>query len=1152
MPSANTTAQLASSFRHYYYFYHRFENQKHSSKLFSFQPRLHLHAAAEQSIQTPNWHSQGNNFHILCREDLFKGFDTNTYASLLQACTNIKRLTQLHAHIFITGLHQNVFLGTQLVSMYAMRGSMDNARLVFDKIDKPDVFLWNVMLREYTRKGFCHDALVLYCQMQRTGIEPDKFTFPFVLKGCAGLSALEEGMEVHDHVVRTGFHLDVFVTTALVDMYAKCGSVEIARQLFDKMSEKDVVSWNAMIAGYAQNGHAKEALELFNQMRLANAVPNPVTMVSVVQACAHLTALQQGKCFHGYVVQRGFASDVFVWNSLVAMYAKCGNIDGAQQMFDKMSKRNVVSWNAMIGGCVQNGLANNALVLFHQMQLADVTPDLVTIESVLQACAHLGDLQQGKWIHDYVIRSGFELDTFVGNSLIIMYTKCGSTKVARQFFDKMSRKNVVSWNAMIAGYADNGCANEALILFHQMQLANVTPDMVTMISVLQACANLGNLQEGKWIHDYIIRSGFESDDFVGNSLVTMYTKCGCIEIAHQLFEKMSKRNVVSWNAMIAGYAQNGEANEALTLFHQMQLANVDPNSVTVASVLPACAYLAALQQGKWIHAFIIRKGFESDVFVGTALVDMYAKCESIEIARQVFDDMYERNVVTWNAMIAGYSQEGHVNETLKLFHLMQVADVKPDTVTMASVLQACAYSGALQQGKWIHKYIIQNGFASDDFVGNSLVAMYAKCGSIEIAHHLFDEMSERNVVSWNAMIAGYAQNGHANEAFALFHEMQLASMKPDLVTTLSVLPACAQLGALQQGKWIHGYIIRNGFESDVYVGTALIDMYAKCGDLELARQLFDSMSQRNVVSWNAMIVGYGMHGHGEDALALFPKMQQTSMEPNDVTFISLLSACSHAGLVDEGRKCFDLMSQDYCITPSMQHYACMVDLLGRAGRLDEAQHLIEKMPLEPDASVWGAFVGACRIHNNIQLGEHVAEQLLGLEPENAGYYVLLSNIFAAAGRWDDVAKVRKTMKERGVRKSPGCSMIEVNKKVHTFLSGDISHPQSEKIYSMLETLAGQMEAAGYVPNTNFVLHDVEEEVKEHMLCSHSEKLAIAFGLINTSAGTPIRITKNLRVCGDCHNATKFISKIVKREIIVRDLNRFHHFKDGLCSCGEYW
>eukprot|EP01018_Ginkgo_biloba_P019689 Gb_04894 [translate_table: standard] len=876
---------------------------------------------------------------------------------------------------------------------------------------------------------------------------------------------------------------------------------------------------------------------------------NTNTYASLLQEYSNIKRLKQ---LHAHMLISGFAQNKFLVSKLVSMYAMCCSMEYARLVFDKIDKPNVFLWNVMIRGYATNGPYEKSITLYYQMQLEGIQPDKFTFPCVLKACASLSDLQEGEEIHDDIVGAGFESDVFVANSLVAMYAKCGSVELARHVFDKMSERNLVSWNAMLAGYAQNEYADEALAIFNQMQLADVAPDAVTMLSVLQACAHLGVLQQGKLIHDYIIQNGFDSDVCVGNSLVAMYAKCGSTEIARQLFNKMPKRNVVSWSAMIAGCAQNGHANEAFTLFHQMQLAGIIPNSVTMINVLQACAHLGALEQGIWIHGYIIRKGFESEVFVANSLIDMYAKCGSVEIARNVFDKMSKRNVVSWSSLLAGYAQSGYANEALALIQQMRLTDVKSNSVTMVSLVQSYTYLATPQQGKWVHGYIIKNGFEFDVFVVNSLIDMYSKCGSTEVAWHLFDRMSKKDVVSWNAMIVVYAQNGYAREALSLFNQMQLTDVKPDMATILSVLPACAHLAALQQGKWIHGYIIRSGFESYVSVGNSLIDMYAKCGSVQIARHFFDKMSERNVVSWNAMIAGYGMHGHGEDALRLFSQMQQMGMKANNVTFVCVLSACSHAGLVDEGRQYFYAMIQDYCVTPRMEHYACMVDLLGRAGCLDEARDFIEKMPLEPGANVWGALLSACRIHCNIELGEYVAKRLFVLEPENAGCYVLLSNIYAAAGRWDDVAKVRTVMKDRGLKKTPGCSLIEVNNKVHAFFVGDRSHPQSEKIYIMLETLDGQMKAAGYVPSTKFVLHDVEDEVKEHMLFSHSEKLAIAFGLISTRPGKPILITKNLRVCGDCHSATKFISKIVKREITVRDANRYHHFKDGLCSCGDYW
>eukprot|EP01018_Ginkgo_biloba_P029404 Gb_03474 [translate_table: standard] len=775
--------------------------------------------------------------------------------------------------------------------------------------------------------------------------------------------------------------------------------------------------------------------------------------------------------------------------------------------------------------------------------------DINTYASLLQSCT---DIKSLKHVHAHIFTLGFGQNSLLATKLVSMYVMHGSVENARLVFDKIDKGNAFLWNVMIRGYANNGFGEEALTIYYQMLREGVQRDNFTFPFVLKACSGLSALQEGKGIHNHIVKTGFESDVFIANSLVNMYAQCGSIDDARQEFDKMPERDVVSWNSMIDGYAQNANVNAALTLFHQMHLTDMKPNAVTIVNALSACVQSTTLQQGKLIHNYAIRSGFASDAFVQNSLVTMYIKCGIIELARRLFDKMSHRTAVSWNAMIAGYAQNGHANEALALFNQMQVADMKANSVTMVSVLQACAHLGALQQGKWIHDYIIRSGLESDFFVRNSLIDMYSKCGCVRFARELFDKMSKRNVVSWSAMIAGYAQSGLANEALSLFNQMQLEDMIPNSVTMVNVLLACTYLAALQQGKQIHSYIIKSGFESNVVIGTALIDMYAKCGVVGIAHRLFDKMPERNVISWSTMISGYGMHGYGQDALALFLQMQQIGIRPNHITFVSVLYACSHAGLVDEGWQYFDCMIRDYCITPRVEHYACMVDLLGRAGRLDEAHDFIRKMPLEATAGVWGALLSACRIHCNIELGELVAEHLFHLEPDNAGSYVLLSNIYAAVGRWDEVAKLRTMVKDKGLKKTPGCSLIEVNNKVHAFLVGDRSHPQSDKIYATLETLGRQMEEAGYVPNTNFVLHDVEEEVKGHMLGSHSEKLAIAFGLINTKPGTPIQITKNLRVCGDCHNATKFISKIVRREIIVRDANRFHHFKDGLCSCRDYW
>lgn len=434
----------------------------------------------------------------------------------------------------------------------------------------------------------------------------------------------------------------------------------------------------------------------------------------------------------------------------------------------------------------------------------------------------------------------------------------------------------------------------------------------------------------------------------------------------------------------------------------------------------------------------------------------------------------------------------------------------------------------------------------------AMLTCYAKHGQIAAARELFDEFREKDVVCWNVMIDGYTQHGFPNEALALFRRMLKTKVRPNEVTAVAVLSACGQIGALESGRWIHSYIENLGIKLNVQVGTALIDMYSKCGSLEDARLIFDKVNDKDVVAWNSMIVGYAMHGFTIDAIRLFNEMLRIGLKPTDITFIGILNACAHAGLVDEGWRFFNSMKDEHAIEPKVEHYGCMVNLLGRCGRVEEANKLIKNMKVEPDSVMWGTLLGACSLHGNIDLGEEIAEYLVSQNLANSGTYILLSNIYAAKGNWDGVAKVRTLMKDSGVQKEPGCSSIEVNNKVHEFLAGDLRHPKSKDIYMMLDKINGWLKARGYTPKTDIVLHNIVEEQKEQSLEVHSEKLAIAFGLISTQPGTTIKIVKNLRVCPDCHAVTKLISKITGRKILMRDRNRFHHFVNGSCACGDYW
>ncbi|XP_059623947.1 pentatricopeptide repeat-containing protein ELI1, chloroplastic [Cornus florida] len=580
------------------------------------------------------------------------------------------------------------------------------------------------------------------------------------------------------------------------------------------------------------------------------------------------------------------------------------------------------------------------------------------------------------------------------------------------------------------------------------------------------------------IHASLIRRGLDHHPILNFKLQRSYSSLGRLDYSVALFERTHNPNVFFYTATIHSHAMNNLHEQAFHYYVQMLTQGIEPNEFTFSAILKSCP----LKPGKTLHSQALKFGFDSNTYVRTALVDVYARGGDVACAQQLFDTMPEKSLVSLTAMITCYAKHGDV--------------------------------------------------------GN--------------ARLLFDEMLERDVVCWNVIIDGYAQHGRPNEALGLFRQMLSAKVKPNEVTLVSVLSACGQLGALESGRWVHSYIDNNGVQLNVHLGTALVDMYSKCGGLEEARLVFDKMKYKDVIAWNSMIFGYAMHGFSQDALQLFSSMCRMGLRPTDITFIGVLSACANAGLISEGWGFFHSMKDEYKIEPKIEHHGCMVNLLGRAGHLQEAYELVKKMKIDPDPILWGTLLGACRLHGNVGLGEEIVEFLVGRNLATSGTYILLSNIYAAVGNWDGVARMRTMMKDNGVWKEPGCSSIEVNNRVHEFLAGDSKHPKCKEIYMMLEEMNGWLKAHGYTPATETVLHDIRESEKGRSLEVHSEKLAIAFGLISTQPGTTIKIVKNLRVCSDCHAVTKLISRITGRKIVVRDRNRFHHFVNGSCSCGDYW
>lgn len=546
---------------------------------------------------------------------------------------------------------------------------------------------------------------------------------------------------------------------------------------------------------------------------------------------------------------------------------------------------------------------------------------------------------------------------------------------------------------------------------------------------------------------------------------------------------------------------------------------------------------------------------QRDVVSWNTLISAYVKAGQMDAAQDLFDQMYERDSVSWNVLISGYSHNGESNKALSVFSRMLADGNKPDNATLLAIASACSSASSVES-KIVDRIASFAKSVNSVSVSTALSNIYAKVGRMEEAREVFDEIPEKDLVAWNAMIAGYAQNQRPAEAIELFRLMQKSTngpkIRPDGVTMISLIDSCSQMGASSLGEWVHAYIRKNRIETDTVLMTALFDMYAKCGDLDRARCLFAEMPGKDLASWNAMIKVLGVHGQGNEALEMFSLMEKDGIVPNDVTFVGLLNACSHGGLVVKGLELLELMQSRYSIAPCIEHYGCVVDLLGRAGRLVEAYELVKNIAVEPDIVIWGALLGACRSHQNLELAEVAAQRLVELDPGHDGNYVLLSNVYASMGKWGNADKVRAQMRARQVQKVPGCSAIELGGVVHEFSAGDRSHPKSNEIYEAWDELVKQLKMLGYEPDRGALLKNLDEEDKEEALYRHSEKLALSFALISSESRSPIRIIKNLRICNDCHRVMELVSELEEREITVRDRIRFHHFSAGSCSCGGYW
>ncbi|KAG7027120.1 Pentatricopeptide repeat-containing protein [Cucurbita argyrosperma subsp. argyrosperma] len=845
-----------------------------------------------------------------------------------------------------------------------------------------------------------------------------------------------------------------------------------------------------------------KSIQLMNFMEQRGIRANYQTYLWLLDGCLNFGSLLETSRLHCRILKSGFAVEPLLIDSLLDNYLRHGDLNGAQKVFDDNPNRTVFSWNKMIHGLVAQKLNSQVFGLFQRMLAENITPNENTFAGILKACVGCNiAFNYVEQVHSRIIYYGFDSNSLVANLLIDLYSKNGFIESAKKVFNDIYTKDIVTWVAMISGLSQNGLEEEAILLFCDMHASEIFPTPYVLSSVLSASTKKKLFNLGEQLHCLVIKWGFHSETYVCNALVALYSRSGKLISAERIFSAMQFRDGVSYNSLISGLVQQGYSDKALELFHKMQRDCMKLDCITVASLLSACSSIGALHKGMQLHSYAIKAGMSADIILEGSLLDLYSKCADVETARKFFLTTETENIVLWNVMLVAYGQLDNLSDSFKIFRQMQIEGMIPNQFTYPSILKTCTSLGALDLGEQIHTLVIKTGFWLNAYVCSVLIDMYAKHGKLELAHGILRRLPEDDVVSWTAMIAGYVQHDMFSEALQLFNEMEYLGIVSDNIGFSSAISACAvevnlftygsaisaaaSLANIKQGQQIHAMILKTAYDSEMEASNSLITFYAKCGSIDDAWREFNDMSEKNVISWNAMITGYSQHGFGMETLCLFEEMKNCGVVPNHVTFVGVLSSCSHVGLVNEGLDYFESMSKVHGLVPKSEHYVCIVDLLGRAGLLNRAIDFIEAMPIPPDAMIWRTLLSACVIHKNMEIGECAARHLLELEPEDSATYVLLSNIYAVSRKWIHRDWSRKLMKDRGVKKEPGRSWIEVKNAVHAFYAGDKLHPLTNQIYEYIEHLNRRTSELGYVQDSFSLLNDSEEGKKDPTMNVHN-------------------------------------------------------------------
>jgi len=838
---------------------------------------------------------------------------------------------------------------------------------------------------------------------------------------------------IHSRALKTNALADIPIWTSLLTAYARARDLDSSLALFNEAAvAQDLISWNAVISACVLNSQFDVSINLFQEMVDGFGEFDSTTLVVVLSALSRTQNLKYGLILHGTVFKRGFKGDVYLCNALVDMYAKCGELSESLTAFEEIEVKDATSWNSTIKGCLYNNSPMESASFYRGMCCSDVRPDQVSLSCVISACSCLEDLFDfGESVHAWVIKLGYEgiAHSSVDNSLISFYSSCGYVEASEKVFQRLYSKNVISLNSMIKCLIENGRVDGGVHLFRSMQsTSEVQPDAITLVTITPVCGEFNLLLQGKSIHGFSVRKQIGSNISVVNSLLDMYLKCDDLISADILFRIMPNRDLVTWNTIISGYSgAEFYREESQILFRELLQEGQSCSLATLLAILPSCSCTEDLKFGKSVHCWELKYGFGNIISATNALMLMYINCGDLIASSMLLQTILPvSDVVSWNTVISGFVKNGYYKDGLGAFQYMrQYLNLEPDPVTLVSVLSACGNLELLLYCRSLHGLVLKSPIGTDIRVRNALITMYFRCGDTTSSELVFKTEGDRNLCSWSSMICGFVQNHYGGKALEYFRHLEILTFKPNEISIVGLLCTCTHLGNLRLGMEVHGYIFHLGFSDNMFISSALVDMYSKCGRLDIAILVFENSQEKTVASWNSIISAYGFHGQGRKAIELFSKMCDLGVRATKSTFVALLSACSHNGLVDEGWKHYKLMIEEFGLEETVEHRVLMVDMLGRAGRLHEAYKFVEEMGHRAESEVWGALLSACRDHGDLKMGKSIAEHLFRLDSENTGYYVTLSNLYAYHGMWGCAEDIRGLIHDRRLTKPTGISLVDL-------------------------------------------------------------------------------------------------------------------------------